>query len=159
MVGDSEVPAFTLWVDADACPRETRDLVLRTAIRRQLPTVFVANTYMSLPESLFIRFELVPHGSDKADDRIVEEAGERDIVITADIPLAARLVEKNITTLNPRGEEYDESNIGERLAMRNLMQELRGAGLAFGGPKEYGQADRQRFANALDRAVNKRMKR
>lgn len=149
---------FTLWVDADACPRGVRDLLELTALRRRVPAVFVANTYMHVHPSEFIRFEIVPQGADKADDYIVEHAAGADIAVTQDIPLAARLVEKNIYVLDPRGEEMTAATIGERLAMRNLLEDLRGAGLVSGGPKEMNPKDEQHFANALDRAVTKRCK-
>lgn len=149
---------FIIWVDADACPREARDLLELTAVRRKVRTVFVANSYMSTFASEYIAFELVAKGDDKADDYIVEQAAGSDVVITGDIPLAARLVENDIYVLNSRGEEMTAATIGDRLAMRNLMEELRGAGLASGGPKELDKGDMQRFANALDRAVTKRLK-
>jgi uncharacterized protein YaiI (UPF0178 family) len=149
---------FTLWVDADACPKGVRDLLELTAMRRRVPAVFVANTFMHVYGSEFISFQLVSQGADKADDYIVEHAAGDDIAVTADIPLAARLVENNIYVLDPRGEEMTSATIGDRLAMRNLMEELRGAGLVAGGPKEMDKKDGQRFANALDRAVTKRLK-
>ena len=149
---------FTLWIDADACPKGVRDLLELTAMRRRVEAVFVANTFMHVYGSEFIRFQLVAQGADKADDYIVEHASGDDIAVTADIPLAARLVEKGIFVLDPRGEEVTAATIGDRLSMRNLMEELRGAGLAFGGPKEMDKRDGQRFANALDRAVTKRLK-
>lgn len=148
---------FTLWVDADACPRGVRDLLELTALRRRVRAVFVANTFMRVHPSEFISFELVSQGADKADDYIVEHASGADIAVTADIPLAARLVENAIFVLDPRGEEMTAATIGERLAMRNLLEDLRGAGLVSGGPRELDNKDAQRFANALDRAVTKRL--
>ena len=148
---------FTLWVDADACPKGVRDLLELTAMRRRVAAVFVANTFMRVYGSEYIRFQLVSQGADKADDYIVENAGGEDIAVTADVPLAARLVERGIFVLDPRGEEVTSATIGDRLAMRNLMEELRGAGLASGGPKEMDRRDGQRFANALDRVVTKRL--
>lgn len=149
---------FSIWIDADACPRGIRDLIFRAAVRLRLRCTLVANTYMALPGSEYIAFELVPHGADKADDHIVAHASGRDIVVTGDIPLAARLIENGILVLNTRGEEWTAANIGERLAMRNLMEGLRSAGLTTGGPKELDQTDVRRFANALDRALTKRRK-
>lgn len=149
---------FVIWVDADACPREAQDLLMRTAVRLGIVTVFVANSHRTLPDFPVIRFQLVPAGADKADDHIVERAGDLDLAVTGDIPLAARLVEKGIAVLNPRGDEMTPANIGERLAMRNLMEDLRSAGLPTGGPAEYGKGDAQRFANALDRAMTRRRK-
>lgn len=158
MPENDDETAFKVWVDADACPRDVQDLLLRNAVKRRIPTVFVANTYFSLPELPCVSFQLVPRGADKADDHIVETAGDLDVAVTGDIPLAARLVERNIAVLSPRGEEMTSANIGERLAMRNLMEELRSAGLPTGGPKEFDKNDAQRFANALDRFITKRLK-
>lgn len=153
-----DVADFRIWVDADACPKSVKELVMRTAFRCNIKIVFVANSYMKFPMSELIELKVVEQGADKADDHIVEMVALKDIAVTADIPLAARLVGKDILTLNPRGEEYTNANIGERLATRNLMEELRSAGTVTGGPKEFGSADLQRFANALDRAVTKRLK-
>ncbi len=151
-------PALTLWIDADACPREIRDLLLRTAVRRRIKTVFVANSYMAIPASEYVQFCLVPGGFNEADDHIVRNADPRDLAVTGDIPLASRLIERDILVLNTRGEEWTPANIGERLAMRNLMEELRSAGMVTGGPKEFSRVDLQRFANALDRVLTKRLK-
>ncbi len=149
---------FTIWVDTDACPRDLRDIVELAAIRRQVKTVFVANAYMKVHPSSYIFFELVDKGGDKADDYIVDHAAGEDLAITADIPLAARLVERNIHVVNTRGETLTSANIGERLAMRNLMEELRGAGMVSGGPKELDKKDVQQFANALDRFLTRKLK-
>ncbi len=157
-ISDERPCGFTVWVDADACPRDVQDLLLRNAARRGVPTVFVANSHRSLPELPCVSFQLVPSGADKADDFIVEKAGRLDVAVTGDIPLAARLVEKGIAVLGTRGEEMTSANIGERLAMRNLMEELRSAGLPTGGPKEFDKNDAQRFANALDRFIARRSK-
>lgn len=150
-------PVFTVWVDADACPREARDLIELSALRRRCRAVFVANSYLRLHPSEYIEFRQVAHGGDKADDYIVDHAQPRDLAITGDIPLAARLIEKAVSVLNPRGEELDAANIGEKIATRNLMEELRGAGLVAGGPKEPDAADHRHFANALDRFLTKRL--
>ena len=151
-------PPFTIWIDADACPREVRDLLLRVAVRRGVGVVLVANTYMTIPRLERVEFRLVSGDFNAADDHIVDNAGTRDLAVTGDIPLASRLIERGILVLNTRGEEWTPANIGERLAMRNLMEELRSAGMVTGGPKEFDRADLQRFANALDRILTKRMK-
>lgn len=153
-----EQPHFTVWVDADACPRELRDTIELAALRRRVRTVFVANSYMHMHPSEYIAFRLVEKGGDKADDCIVDNAAPGDLAITGDIPLAARLVEKSVSVINTRGEEIGPANIGERLAMRNLMEELRGAGMVAGGPREMDKADAQRFANAFDRFLTKSLK-
>jgi uncharacterized protein YaiI (UPF0178 family) len=125
-------------------------------MRRDISIVFVANASLALPRHDRIALQLVPSGSDKADDHIADKAGQNDLAVTADIPLASRLVEKGLTVIGPRGEEYTSENIGERLAMRDLMDNLRSAGLAAGGPRELIRSDLQRFANALDRFITKR---
>lgn len=156
--GGKAAAGFRILVDADACPREVRELLIRTALRCGVEAVFVANKPQYLPERECLRFCLVGSGDDKADDFIVDEAGGADIAVTADIPLAARLVEKGIFALDFRGGEWTASTIGERLATRDLMERLRSAGLPTPGPSPYGDGDRGRFANALDRAVAKRLK-
>jgi uncharacterized protein YaiI (UPF0178 family) len=148
--------ALRMWVDADACPRDIRDIVMRAAVRRGLAALFVANTPVTLPPYPELSSVLVPSGPDAADDHIVAEAANGDVVITGDIPLAARLVERRVMVLDTRGEELTEATIGERLAMRNLMEDLRSAGQITGGPKEFSPTDRQRFANALDRFLTRR---
>lgn len=144
-----------LWIDADACPREVRDIACRAALRGRVRVSMVSNGWLSIPGSPNIDFTQVKAGSDKADDHIVEQAQSTDLTVTADIPLAGRLVEKGLTAVNPRGEEYTAANIGERLATRDLMETLRGAGLVTGGPPPFCQRDAQRFANALDRYLTK----
>ncbi|GGC92309.1 YaiI/YqxD family protein [Halopseudomonas salina] len=147
---------MTLWIDADACPRPVRDVVVRAARRRQIELVLVANSAQTLPPGPGIRQVTVASGADVADQYIIDHAVPGDLVITADIPLAAGLVDRNVTAINPRGEIYTKSNVGERLATRNLMDELRGAGLAGGGgPAPYSDRDKQAFANSLDRLLAK----
>ena len=147
---------MTLWIDADACPRPVRDIMLRAARRRELQLVLVANSSLGLPPAPGVRQVVVPGGADVADLYIIEHAVPGDLVVTADIPLADGLVTRNITAINPRGEVYDQGSIGERLAVRNLMDELRGAGLAGrSGPAPYSDNDKQAFANALDRLLAK----
>lgn len=145
---------MTLWIDADACPRPVRDVVVRAARRRQIELVLVANSAQQLPPGPGVRQVVVPSGADVADQYIIDNARPGDLVVTADIPLAAGLVEREIVAINPRGVVYDASNVGERLAVRNLMDELRGAGLAGrGGPAPYSDRDKQAFANSLDRLL------
>ena len=145
---------MTLWIDADACPRPVRDIMLRAARRRELQLILVANSSLGLAPAPGVRQVVVPGGADVADLYIIEHALPGDLVVTADIPLADGLVTRNITAINPRGEVYDKGSIGERLAVRNLMDELRGAGLAGrSGPAPYSDKDKQSFANALDRLL------
>ncbi len=146
---------MTIWIDNDGCPRETRELVLKQAEKRRIMTYVVGNSYMRLPISPLLRLEVVPSGPDAADDLIAERAEAGDLVITADIPLAARVVAKGAQALSPRGEVYDSASIGQRLAVRNLMHDLRATGEIIGGGSSMGTADRKRFADALDRQLAK----
>ncbi|MEK6233430.1 MAG: YaiI/YqxD family protein [Planctomycetales bacterium] len=140
-----------IWVDADACPREVKELLFRAATRTKTKLTLVANQPMRVPRSEFIDTLLVPSGMNVADRRIVELIEQGDLVITADVPLAAEVVAGGGQALDPRGELFTETNIGERLAVRNLFDELRGAGEIMGGPANYGAKDRQAFANQLDK--------
>jgi len=144
-----------IWVDADACPGEIKELLFRTAKRREVRVTLVANQRLHTPGSKFIDCIVVPHGLNVADQRIVELVQPSDLVITADIPLAADVVAAGAQALNPRGELYTEENVGERLAVRNLLDELRGVGDVQGGPAGFGAKDRQEFANQLDRWLTK----
>lgn len=146
-----------IWVDADACPNVIKEILFRVAERTGLELVLVANQPIRVPRAPNVRLLQVASGFDGADRRIVAELCADDLVVTADIPLAAAVVEKGATGLNPRGETYTADNVRERLAMRNLMDELRGGGLATGGPRPLDPRDRQAFANALDRWVAKRV--
>ena len=142
-----------IWVDADACPNAIKEILFRAAERVGVETTLVANQPVRVPPSRYVRTVQVPAGFDVADHRIVAEAEEGDLVVTADIPLAAEVVAKGAVALNPRGELYTEENVRERLAMRNLMDELRGAGQVTGGPAPMSKGDRQAFANQLDRLL------
>lgn len=144
-----------IWIDADACPREAKDLVFKSAGRLNIQVVMVANSYMNFPTTPLIQFVHVDQGADVADQYIVDHVETNDLVITADIPLAAKIVEKGAIAMNPRGEIYDEDNISERLSMRDFMSELRGEGLVTGGPAPYSANDRQLFANNLNAILSK----
>lgn len=140
-----------IWVDADACPNVIKDILFRAAERRQIAMTLVANKLLRTPPSRFIQALQVPGGFDVADEEIVRRVQPGELVITADIPLASAVIEKGGHALNPRGEFYTPDNIRERLAMRNLMDELRSSGVETGGPAAISQSDRQAFANQLDR--------
>ncbi len=144
-----------IWVDADATPAVIKEILFRVADRRKIATTLVANKLLKVPPSPYIRALQVPHGFDVADNEIVQRMEAGDLVITADIPLAAQVIEKGGHALNPRGEFYSKENIREILNMRDFMEELRGAGLASSGPAAFSQADRQAFANQLDRFLAK----
>ena len=139
-----------IWVDADACRAAIKEILYRAANRARVRVTLVANQSLRIPASPYIRFTQVGPGLDVADRRIVELLEAGDLVVTADIPLAAAAIDKNAHALNPRGELYTKDNIRERLSMRNFMDELRGSGVATGGPAVLNQRDRQAFANALD---------
>jgi uncharacterized protein YaiI (UPF0178 family) len=145
-----------IWIDADACPRDVKDVVFRAAQRTQSQVVVVANKAMFVPRSPLVRLEQVSGGPDVADDHIVGHAEPGDLAITADIPLAARLVEKKVLVLGPRGETYDEDNVRERLSVRDFMADIREAGVVTGGPAPWTPRDKQRFADALDRTLRAR---
>ncbi len=142
-----------LWVDADACPNAIKDILYRAAERVGVQLTLVANQPLRTPRSRYIRSIQVTSGFDVADNRIAELVQRGDLVITADIPLAATVIDKGGLALNPRGELYTTENIKERLAMRNLMDELRSTGQVTGGPAALGKRERQAFANALDRLL------
>lgn len=147
-----------IWVDADACPRVIKEIVFRASERLELPVTLVANVGMDKHHSRLITSVVVAEGFDAADDHIAEQAAPGDLVVTADIPLAARIVAKGAVGLDPRGELYTEENVGERLSMRDLMQELRGAGMIQGGPAQFSFTDRQRFASSLDTLLTRMLK-
>ncbi|MBL8423129.1 MAG: YaiI/YqxD family protein [Candidatus Accumulibacter phosphatis] len=142
-----------IWVDADACPGVIKEILFRAAQRTRIMTTLVANQMLRVPASPWIRSWQVPTGFDVADQRIVQEMQAGDLVITADIPLAAQVIERGGYGLNPRGEFYSRENIRECLAMRNFMAELRGSGVATSGPASLSQSDRQVFAAQLDRIL------
>lgn len=142
-----------IWVDADACPFVIKELLYRAAERTATLTTLVANQYLRIPKSRFIKFLIVGSGSDVADNEIVKRMKAEDLVITADIPLAAEVIAKGGLALNPRGELYTEENIGSRLSIRDFMDNLRSTGIDTGGPPPMGQRERQMFANNLDRLL------
>lgn len=144
-----------IWIDADACPGAVREIVIRAAEKLGIPSVFVAAKYLFLPQSPVLSLVLVEAGPDAADAHIVEQSARGDLCVTQDIPLAALLVPKGVVTINPRGDVYSAGNIGERLGMRNFMQDMRDAGLVTGGPAAFGVKDKQRFADSFNRELTK----
>lgn len=145
-----------IWVDGDACPAGIKELLFRAAIRVKMPLTVVANQPLRVPKSEFISLMIVGSGLNIADKQIVESLVAGDLVVTADIPLAAHVVQKGGIALDPRGQLFTEQNIGERITMRNLLDELRGNDLVTGGPAPFGPKDKQAFANELDRILAKR---
>ena len=147
-----------IWIDADACPRVIKEIVFRASERLEIPVCLVANTGLAKHHSRLITSVVVADGFDVADDYIAEQATPQDLVITADIPLAARIVARDGVAIDPRGEVFTEDNVGERLSMRDLMHDLRAAGLVQGGPAQLGMTDRQKFASALDRLLTRMLR-
>jgi hypothetical protein len=144
-----------IWVDADACPKAVKEILFRIAERAKIQVILVANQSLTTPPSKFINSIRVAAGFDVADNYIVQEIEEGDLLITADIPLAAEVIEKGGHALNPRGELYSTETIKQKLVMRDLMDQLRGSGEMTGGPPPLNQRDRREFANQLDRFVAK----
>jgi len=144
-----------LWVDADACPVVIKEILFRAAERTRSTLTLVANQPIRVPSSQYIKTVQVPAGFDVADNEIVKRVEAGDLVITADIPLAAEVIEKGGHALNPRGELYTEENIRARLNIRDFMDTLRASGINTGGPPAISQSDRQAFANNLDRFLAK----
>jgi len=147
-----------IWVDGDACPRAIKEILFRAAERVKTHLTIVANRPMHTPRSPYLHSIKVPQGFDEADHRIVQMMEPGDLVVTADIPLAAAVVKKGAHALGHRGEQFTEENIRERLAMRDLMDQLRSTGMETGGPATLGQADKQDFANGLDQLLTRYVK-
>ena len=147
-----------ILIDADACPVTVKDLLYKTANKLELNIVLVANQYLRIPVSDFITSIIVSEGADIADDHIVEIMNAGDLVITADIPLADRVIKKDGVVLDPRGTFLSGDNIGERLATRNLLDDLRSDGMITGGAKTYGNKEKQEFANQLNKFLAKVLK-
>lgn len=147
-----------IWVDADACPKVIKEVLFKTAMRREVSLTLVANIHLTVPMSPFIKAITVESGFNVADDEIAELAEPGDLVITADIPLADKIVDKGATGLNPRGELYTEDNVKGLLRMRNLMEELRSGGMVSGGPAPIGPKDKQEFTNQLDKFLTRALR-
>jgi uncharacterized protein YaiI (UPF0178 family) len=160
MIEEREAPwspgrrSVQIWVDGDACPKVIKEILFRAAERMQVPMILVANKLLWTPPSPFIRGLRVPHGFDVADREIVEKVQAGDLVVTADIPLAAAVIGRDAHALDPRGVLYTKDNVQERLAVRNLMDQLRASGVETGGPAPWSQSDSHAFANQLDRLLS-----
>jgi len=140
-----------IWIDADACPKPIKELLYRVAERKKILLTLVANKVLGHPASLWIRSIKVSAGADVADQEIIRLLEPGDLVVTADIPLAAETISQGGHALDPRGDFFSEENIRERLSVRNFMDDLRSNGVETGGPPAYGAKDKQKFANELDR--------
>jgi uncharacterized protein YaiI (UPF0178 family) len=144
-----------VWIDADACPKAAKEQVVKFALKRSFEVVLVAGQSQIKPAYSCVRLIVVPSGPDAADDYLVEHAQPGELVICSDIPLADRLVKKGVAALDPRGREFDERNMGDKLATRNLFTELRELGQVGGGQPPYSDRDKQAFANSLDRILTR----
>lgn len=144
-----------IWIDADACPKDVKEVVFKAAERTKTDVCMVANSYMNYPKNKFISFVVVDKGADVADFYIVENLDPSDLVITADVPLAALVVEKNAIAINPRGELYTEENVREKLSVRDFMQSLRDNGMQTGGPPPFSVKDKEKFANSFNKILTK----
>ena len=147
-----------IWIDADACPRPVREIVLRASERRKVPLTFVANQFVPTPKISWIQSVQVPKGLDVADTYIVEHVNSGDLVVTQDVPLAALVVEKGAKAISPRGVLWTEANVREKLSLRDFFTEVRESGLITGGPRPYDNKAKQTFANALDRWLTAALK-
>lgn len=154
----NEKTELRIWVDADACPAAIKQILFRTSKRLDIKLTLVANQSMQVPSSNLINIVTVPHGADVADNAIIEMMNQGDVVITGDIPLAARVVEKSGIAIGTRGELFDDDSVHERLASRNLMEQFRSAGEITSGPKPLDQKDVQAFANMLDRTLTRMLR-
>lgn len=144
-----------IWVDADACPGVVREIVIKAAIKREVPAVFVANKPLFIPASQWLSAVTVGQGPDVVDRYIVEHAEAGDLAITQDIPLASDLLGQDVVPISPHGTEFTAANMGDRLASRNLMQDLRDAGMIAGGPKPFGEKEKRQFANTFDQVLSR----
>lgn len=153
----SQAP-FRIWIDADACPRPIKEMLYRASARKSVPLILVANIQLTVPDSELISVIRVPPGVDGADNEIVKLVEPGDLVVTADIPLAADVVKKGAVCLDPRGTLHTLDTMHEKLSMRNLFEELRGTEEVFGGPAAFSQKDRQAFANQLDKFLSEKFR-
>jgi hypothetical protein len=144
-----------IWVDADACPGAVKEILFRAAERRQIMVTLVANRMLKTPRSVWIKAIQVPQGFDVADNRIAELTQPGDLVITADIPLAAQALARGSRVIDPRGDVYTPDNIEERLSLRKFMEEVRASGIQTGGPPPFSAADGKAFADRLDRLLTR----
>lgn len=143
-----------IWIDADACPKAVKELVFKASQRQKIKIILVANHYQFIPQSDLIELIVVDKGFDAADEKIVERVEIFDLVITADIPLAAKVLEKKAVAINPRGEIYHANTIGSILSMRDFMKELRDAGVVTSGPSPFGPKDIKQFADSLNKLIS-----
>ncbi|WP_392562843.1 YaiI/YqxD family protein [Orbus sturtevantii] len=142
-----------IWIDADACPNPIKEIIYRAANRKQIYVTLVANQWLKIPSSPYIKMQQVEKGFDIADNAIVQQVNANDLVITSDIPLAADALQKHANVLTPRGERYTKDTIKERLVMRDFMETMRSSGIQSGGPPPFSARDKEQFANQLDKLI------
>lgn len=147
-----------IWVDADACPKLVKEAIFKTSLRQQIAVCLVANSNMAIPNNALVSLIQVEKGDDVADQYIVDNVALGDLVVTADIPLAAQVVEKSVAVINPRGDIYSEENICEILSMRDFLQNLRETGATTDGPAPFSSKDKARFASAFNNLVMQLLK-
>jgi uncharacterized protein YaiI (UPF0178 family) len=147
-----------IWVDADACPGAIKEIILKAANRLTINTIFVANKPLFIPEAAHLSFVRVGQGPDIVDQYIIDHAESGDVTITQDIPLAAQLVSQGVIPMSPHGTLFTDNNIGERLAYRNLMADMRDGGMITGGPKPFGEKEKREFANTFDQVLTRLLK-
>ena len=152
---NEQIYPFTIWIDADAVPGPVKEIVITAALKRKIKTIFVANKVIAVPPSPIFSFVLVNKTPDAADYYINDQASIFDFVITQDIPLAHLLVKRGVTVINPRGLRFTEDNIGERLSVRDLMEQLRDQGQMTGGPAKFGDKEKRAFAASFDRELTR----
>lgn len=155
---DKSVKSFSIWIDADSCPVAVRELIVRFATRLNIPVIYCANHAIPMPKNKLFSMIICEPTADAADNYIVENVKQNDLVITRDIPLASRLVEKNIVTLNDRGTVFTNRNIQEKLAMRNLHKELIDNGIQIEKTSVFGKKELNAFANCLDRELQRKLR-
>lgn len=143
-----------IWIDADACPKAVKEMIFKAGLRLNITIILVANSYQAIPQSDLIKLIIVNNGFDAADQHIIDQVEIHDLVITADIPLAAKVLKKKAIALNPRGEIYHENNISSILSMRDFLKEFRDAGTITGGPAAFGPKDLKRFADSLNKLIS-----
>lgn len=148
----SAIP-MQIWIDADACPNPIKEIIYRVANRKQIVTTLVANQWLNIPISPYIKMQQVEKGFDIADNMIVKQVQANDLVVTSDIPLAADVLNKQANVLSPRGERYTLDTIKERLVMRDFMETMRASGVQSCGPAPFSAKDREQFANQLDKLI------
>jgi uncharacterized protein YaiI (UPF0178 family) len=156
-VAEKKTPHFIMkvWVDADATPADIKKILYKAAQRWKIPVAFVANQWTTIPSSPYLSSVKVARGPDCADQKIIESAGDGDLVITADIPLAAAVVAKGCHAISPRGEVFTVDSVGSRLSMRNFLDDLRSSGVDTGGPPSFSSRDKKHFANQLDALLSR----